>query len=215
MHHIDKHINKNDNELILRLLIEWKDFIGTFYNHDIIDYIEQYIKNNNIKQKEYTINCNECIGYGYNRKFEEIQTNYIKVILDDNFDIITAYPDLNLGLKTNKVYDIEKNIETLKSLNDNLNNNFSNELWNKFLEIKSNTNYTIRYDFTKKHHKLHIINDNIKIVINDRLQYTKIETDKYNRQLKTILNIDEENYLQSLHNNMQKHKSSLIFIYKE
>lgn len=103
MGHTERHIDKTDEILIHRLLKDWKVYSGTFFN-DMTNEFYQKVNKMNLKEgrNEIILKFDQVIGYGYDRSFEKITSNYARVIVEKfgkKIEIITAYPELILGQK--------------------------------------------------------------------------------------------------------------------
>lgn len=164
MGHIDKHISKSSRDLVIRMMKEWKLFSGTL-NDNAEHYINETLKkmNFNFSERETIIlKFNKVMGYGYNRMFQKIVSNYVKIVLTGNnkeYEIITAYPDLEKGILQEEYFDFDNN-DILNCGND--------DLYKLFLNLYSLHKYEIRFLKNK--------NAYIKFSIND--YFVKIKKDK-------------------------------------
>lgn len=164
MGHIDKHISKSSRDLVIRMMKEWKLFSGTL-NDNAEHYINETLKkmNFNFSEKETIIlKFNKVMGYGYNRMFQKIVSNYVKIVLTGNnkeYEIVTAYPDLEKGILQEEYFDFYNN-DILNCGND--------DLYKLFLNLYSLHKYEIRFLKNK--------NAYIKFSIND--YFVKIKKDK-------------------------------------
>lgn len=193
--HLERHLKKTDHELILRLLSEWKTGCGQL-NDNIIPYIEEF--NNTKQEKEIILSCSQIAGYGYNRKFEKIETSYVKLIYD-NEKLLTAYPEIELGFKTGEKYDFEKNKEILYNLTKN--KNFKAPLYDTFLYLLNNTNYIVRYDYAHKNPKISIYNNDKKLTIYKNFS-AKLET---STKINNNIYINKDNLIESINNQFKEH----------
>ena len=164
MGHIDKHISKSSRDLVIRMMKEWKLFSGTL-NDNAEHYINETLKkmNFNFSERETIIlKFNKVMGYGYNRMFQKIISNYVKIVLTGNnkeYEIVTAYPDLEIGILQEEYFDFYNN-DILNCGND--------DLYKLFLNLYSLHKYEIRFLKNK--------NAYIKFSIND--YFVKIKKDK-------------------------------------
>ena len=164
MGHIDKHISKSSRDLAIRMMDEWKLFSGTL-NDNAEYYINKTLRkmNFNFSERETIIlKFNKVMGYGYNRMFQKIVSNYVKIILIGNnkeYEIITAYPDLEKGISQEEYFDFYNN-DILNCKND--------DLYKLFLNLYSLHKYEIRFLNNK--------NPYIKFSAND--YFVKIKKDK-------------------------------------
>ena len=164
MGHIDKHISKTSRDLAIRMMDEWKLFSGTL-NDNAEYYINKTLRkmNFNFSERETIIlKFNKVMGYGYNRMFQKIVSNYVKIILIGNnkeYEIITAYPDLEKGISQEEYFDFYNN-DILNCKND--------DLYKLFLNLYSLHKYEIRFLNNK--------NPYIKFSAND--YFVKIKKDK-------------------------------------
>lgn len=164
MGHIDKHISKSSRDLVIRMMKEWKLFSGTL-NDNAEHYINETLKkmNFNFSERETIIlKFNKVMGYGYNRMFQKIVSNYVKIVLTGNnkeYEIVTAYPDLEKGILQEEYFDFYNN-DILNCGND--------DLYKLFLNLYSLHKYEIRFLKNK--------NAYIKFSIND--YFVKIKKDK-------------------------------------
>ena len=110
MGHVERHLQKTDEELIIRLLKDWKLFSGCLYD-EAIDMINEKLSNLTFEhraQTAFTLDFDEIIGFGYSRKFEKIYSKSARVVVvgnNENYDLITAYPDLEKGFSSGEFYD--------------------------------------------------------------------------------------------------------------
>ena len=164
MGHIDKHISKSSRDLVIRMMKEWKLFSCTL-NDNAEHYINETLKkmNFNFSERETIIlKFNKVMGYGYNRMFQKIVSNYVKIVLTGNkkeYQIVTAYPDLEKGILQEEYFDFYNN-DILNCGND--------DLYKLFLNLYSLHKYEIRFLKNK--------NAYIKFSIND--YFVKIKKDK-------------------------------------
>ena len=164
MGHIDKHISKSSRDLVIRMMKEWKLFSGTL-NDNAEHYINETLKkmNFNFSERETIIlKFNKVMGYGYNRMFQKIVSNYVKIVLTGNnkeYEIVTAYPDLEKGILQEEYFDFYNN-DILNCGND--------DLYKLFLNLYSLHKYEIRFLNNK--------NPYIKFSAND--YFVKIKKDK-------------------------------------
>lgn len=164
MGHIDKHISKSSRDLAIRMMDEWKLFSGTL-NDNAEHYINKTLRkmNFNFSERETIIlKFNKVMGYGYNRMFQKIVSNYVKIVLTGNnkeYEIITAYPDLEKGILQEEYFDFDNN-DILNCGND--------DLYKLFLNLYSLHKYEIRFLNNK--------NPYIKFSAND--YFVKIKKDK-------------------------------------
>lgn len=164
MGHIDKHISKSSRDLAIRMMDEWKLFSGTL-NDNAEHYINKTLRkmNFNFSERETIIlKFNKVMGYGYNRMFQKIVSNYVKIVLTGNnkeYEIITAYPDLEKGILQEEYFDFDNN-DILNCGND--------DLYKLFLNLYSLHKYEIRFLNNK--------NAYIKFSAND--YFVKIKKDK-------------------------------------
>ena len=175
MGHIDKHISKSSRDLAIRMMDEWKLFSGTL-NDNAEHYINKTLRkmNFNFSERETIIlKFNKVMGYGYNRMFQKIISNYVKIVLTGNnkeYEIITAYPDLEKGISQEEYFDFYNN-DILNCKND--------DLYKLFLNLYSLHKYEIRFLNNKNAYIKFSINDysvkikKDKIVVVDNLK--KIE----------------------------------------
>ena len=164
MGHIDKHISKSSRDLVIRMMKEWKLFSGTL-NDNAEHYINETLKkmNFNFSERETIIlKFNKVMGYGYNRMFQKIVSNYVKIVLTGNnkeYEIVTAYPDLEKGILQEEYFDF---------YNNNILNYGNDDLYKLFLNLYSLHKYEIRFLNNK--------NPYIKFSAND--YFVKIKKDK-------------------------------------
>lgn len=164
MGHIDKHISKSSRDLAIRMMDEWKLFSGTL-NDNAEYYINKTLRKMNFnfsERKTIILKFNKVMGYGYNRMFQKIVSNYVKIVLTGNnkeYEIITAYPDLEKGILQEEYFDFHNN-DILNCKND--------DLYKLFLNLYSLHKYEIRFLKNK--------NAYIKFSIND--YFVKIKKDK-------------------------------------
>ena len=175
MGHIDKHISKSSRDLAIRMMDEWKLFSGTL-NDNAEHYINKTLRkmNFNFSERETIIlKFNKVMGYGYNRMFQKIVSNYVKIVLTGNnkeYEIVTAYPDLEKGILQEEYFDFYNN-DILNCKND--------DLYKLFLNLYSLHKYEIRFLNNKNAYIKFSINDysvkikKDKIVVVDNLK--KIE----------------------------------------
>ena len=141
MGHIDKHISKTSRDLAIRMMDEWKLFSGTL-NDNAEHYINKTLRkmNFNFSERETIIlKFNKVMGYGYNRMFQKIVSNYVKIVLTGNnkeYEIITADPDLEKGILQEEYFDFDNN-DILNCGND--------DLYKLFLNLYSLHKYEIRF----------------------------------------------------------------------
>lgn len=153
-----KHLEKDNNELIYRMLIEWKLSVGCFY-YDITNEINKSIcidKFHSGNEVVCIYKFKKAVGHGFNRMFQEIETNYARIVYDLNNEIITGYPELSMGYLTGYIHKIETKL--LYSLSNN--KHLKSELWKFYLSLKEKLNYEIRFILNKK-------NPQIRIYLND------------------------------------------------
>ena len=164
MGHIDKHISKSSRDLVIRMMKEWKLFSGTL-NDNAEHYINETLRKMNFnfsERKTIILKFNKVMGYGYNRMFQKIVSNYVKIVLTGNnkeYEIITAYPDLEKGIIQEEYFDF---------YNNNILNYGNDDLYKLFLNLYSLHKYEIRFLNNK--------NAYIKFSIND--YFVKIKKDK-------------------------------------
>ena len=138
MGHTERHIDKTDEILIHRLLKDWKVYSGTFFN-DMTNEFYQKVNKMNLKEgrNEIILKFDQVIGYGYDRSFEKITSNYARVIVEKfgkKIEIITAYPELILGQKTGEKFDFtDKNFDIIAKESGDICYNTNSYLWELFL----------------------------------------------------------------------------------
>ena len=153
-----KHLEKDNSELIYRMLVEWKSSVGCFY-YDITNEINKSIcidKFHSGNEIVCIYKFKKAVGHGFNRMFQEIETNYARIVYDLNNEIITGYPELSMGYLTGYTYEID----TISLFSLSNNKHLKSELWKFYLSLKEKLNYEIRFILNKK-------NPQIRIYLND------------------------------------------------
>lgn len=161
MGHVERHIDKSDEMLIYRLLKDWKLFSGTFLI-DMTEELYQKISRENLKEgrNEIVLNFDQVIGYGYNRRFEKIESAYARVIVEktsEKIEIITAYPELTLGKKTGEKFDFSaKGHELITKILNDIGYNANSSLWTLFVFLTKNITYETRFVAKKKNSQIRV-----------------------------------------------------------
>lgn len=144
MEHIERHLGKTADELVIRLLQDWKLYSGCLFDGMEVKIEDKLSKLsfNFIEQDILTLQFNELVGVGYNRKFEEMKSYFVKVVVsgtNKDFTIITAYPDLEKGFNTRRKFKFENSNVMEKIISSCKNRSSAINLWNTFiLLVKSN-----------------------------------------------------------------------------
>lgn len=149
--HLDRHINKTDKELIIRMLNDWKLFSSCM--------------NINVEHKfdrdgVYTIHNNDIIGFGYNRRYEKVITYSYKVVVKDS-NVITIYPDLECGINTGEYFDFSCI-------------NYNTNLWKMFTDVVYDVDCEVRY-IDKKNPQVRVYFDNFVLKINKKFEGVLVE----------------------------------------
>lgn len=132
--HIDKHVCRSSFDLLDQIVNTPKDdYLSVFENEEemydlVINAIYSRIKtiatwvssdSRDLSSYDYGrldlhIDMKEPVGIGYSSQFEELQTNYLTLILARDFDspvgfhVTTAYPNLDLeAIHTNRYFDLD------------------------------------------------------------------------------------------------------------
>lgn len=173
MGHVEIHIDKSDEMLIHRLLKDWKLFSGTF----LIDMTEEFyqkISKTNLKEgrNEIVLNFDQVIGYGYNRRFEKIESAYARVIIEktsEKIEIITAYPELTLGKKTGEKFDfLIKDLDLIAKELGDISYNTNSPLWTLFVFLTENVMYETRFVAKKKNSQIRVYFENYTLKITEK-----------------------------------------------
>lgn len=157
MGHIERHLGKTDEDLVLRLFKDWKLYSGCLFN-DCETKIKQKLSAMKFDYKEQevvSLYFNEPVGFGYNRKLEKMLSNFINVVLrgnNESYEIITAYPDLEKGKKTGEYYIFDKDLTD------------DNNVWNLFLDLYKSHRFDLRLVIDKNPHiRISLSNYSVKI----------------------------------------------------
>ena len=111
MGHIERHIRKTDEELIYRLLKDWKDYSATLYD-EMLPFLNDITSQKN-ENDIVKIKFDKPVGHGFDRFFQKRTSNILKVVFKNN-ELITAYPDLEEGTLLPEKYNF--NLEKLKPI---------------------------------------------------------------------------------------------------
>lgn len=141
MSHTERHIDKTDEELVMRLLVEWKECVGVLYR-DYVDEILSYAKTQELAEGEniLIVPMNEVVGHSYNRWFEKLLSKAIRAVVlkdGDNLAVHTAYPDTESGVHTNEYFDFSVF-------------GFTGDIFDAFSAYYQNHEYMVRYIPRKK-----------------------------------------------------------------
>lgn len=140
--HIERHLNKTNEELIIRLFKDWKLFSSCMSINVKHDFTVDGI---------YIIHTEDIAGFGYNRRYEKVITYSYKVVVKYG-NIITVYPDLENGILTGEYFDFSKI-------------NYGTELWRMFTDVVYQVPYEVRY-IDKKNPQLRVYFDDSVLKIN-------------------------------------------------
>lgn len=203
MHIFSEHTDKNDEELIGRIINKQKQ--GTTFISDIQD-ITEFVLNENLdkiarwicsKDKDYLHvdeNFDEDIGKGYNLAFKEKFTKNAHAILEKDkyhplgFKISTIFPDIED--KENSRYS-GKRISS-KELREKYNVDYAtNPLWRVFTVIKPqltkyNASAFYTPSFTTLHIEIYLDDKKINAKINEKGLVRLHETPKFTKINKSI-----------------------------
>jgi hypothetical protein len=219
MGHIEKHLRKTDEELVLRLFEEWKLYSGCLFDNteNLIKEKLSTMKFNYSKQEVINMKFSYVIGFGYNRKLQKILSNDVKVVIignNENYEIITAYPDLDKGKNTGEYFLFKESMIDDK------------KVWNLFTYLYNKHMFDVRLILDKKPYvKISLHNYSIKIK-NNKLtlidssyfnpkQYTFSVSENYTHENIYKLLLDIENFKETYSlfekNTIENYVSGRIF----
>jgi hypothetical protein len=159
-HIIERHVGKSDFDLVTRMMSDWKDACSTIT--DSVSVMEK-LDSEILKEGENIIVFDGIIGFGYNRWFERLYSNTMKVVVRDG-EVVTAYLIIS-GRNPSSRYDFEGNKDAFRSLMDK---NFHPALWDMFVSHIDAGNKA-RYIWQKKNPQMRV--------------YTEEGTYKYGKSL--------------------------------
>lgn len=160
MSHLERHLNKLDEELVMRLLVDWKVCIGVL-NKNYEEEILSYAKTQKLEEGKNVllIHMNEVVGYGYDRWFEKFTSTTIRaIVIKDTYGNLTthtAYPhyDENV-IHTGKYFDFSIF-------------GFEGEIYNIFNNYYQNHEFMVRY-IPRKNPQVRVYIGNYSFVYNGK-----------------------------------------------
>lgn len=124
-HIIERHVGKSDFDLVMRMLEDWKDACSTITDPaSVIKRLGSEV----LKEGENIIVFDRTIGFGYNRWFERLPSNIMRVVVRDG-EVVTAYLIIS-GRNPSSRYDFEGNKAAFMSI---MAKNFHPILWDMFV----------------------------------------------------------------------------------
>lgn len=185
MGHIERHIGKTDEELIYRLLKDWKDYSATLYD-EMLPFLNDITSQKN-ENDIVKIKFDKPVGHGFDRFFQKRTSNILKVVFKNN-ELITAYPDLEEGTLLPEKYNF--NLEKLKPIcNEQEKQNLETPFFNKFINL-INSEFETRFVMNIKHPQIRITIENYTLKITDTGNLTLIDnivSGAYKEYKQTIL----------------------------
>lgn len=141
MGHIERHLKKSSYELVERLFKEWKAYSGCLYDEaqNLINQKLCSMKFNYETKSAIRLEFEEKVGYGYSRRLEKIESNVARVIVignNDNYEIVTAYPDLEVGSSTGEYFAFDCEFSGI---------DYNCKMWKLFYEIYKTHKFDARY----------------------------------------------------------------------
>lgn len=146
-HVIERHVGKSDFELVTRMISNWKDTYSTITDtYSVMEKLDSI----NLEEGENTVVFEEAVGFGYNRWFERLPSNTMRVVVRGS-EIVTVYLVIS-GRNLSARYDFDSRKDLFTSL---MGKNFHPALWNMFVSCV-NDGQKARYIWEKKNPQVRI-----------------------------------------------------------
>lgn len=173
MGHCEKHFDKTDEELVVRLMSEWKLACSCITNMPAIDI-------DSLHEGENLLTFDEIVGFGYNRFFEKIYSKTIMIIVEEG-EIVTVYAVIS-GRSSEK-FDFSS-FDARKYAGED----FNLSLWGVFVKAIAD-GFSARYVWrTKKNHYVKVFTEEGTYRVSKDLEW-KLQTEEQYICTKTPMQI--------------------------
>jgi hypothetical protein len=170
--HVEKHLDKTDEQLVLRMMSEWKLACSRLLAKPQLDA-------SSLREGENDIEFDNCVGVGFNRFYEKITSNVLRVIVE-NGEILTSYPVLE-GRSQDR-FDFSAFDTSL------FGDAFNPGLWQVFTSAVAQGKQ-VRYVWWQKQQKVKIYDSDGLTVVDENLHETFQSKYPTSRVLKTPMQI--------------------------